>query len=41
MSKQYILILNQNQRMTTYRCEHINYLIKDCIGQLPPTIHNN
>lgn len=34
MSKQYILILNQNQRITTYRCENINYLIKETIDEI-------
>lgn len=34
MSNQYILILNQKQRITTYRCEHINSLIKDCIDEI-------
>lgn len=34
MSNQYILILNQNQRITTYRCEHINYLIKATIEEI-------
>jgi hypothetical protein len=34
MSSQYILILNQKQRITTYRCEHINYLVKEVIDEI-------
>lgn len=34
MSNQYILILNQNQRITTYRCENINYLITEGIDEI-------
>lgn len=34
MSNQYILILNHNQRITTYRCENINYLIIECIDEI-------
>lgn len=34
MSNQYILILNQNQRITTYRCNNINYLITEGIDEI-------
>lgn len=32
--KQYMLILNQKQHITTYRCNNINYLVKDVIDEI-------
>lgn len=34
MTKQYILIINKNQQITTYRYENINYLIKKAIDEI-------
>ena len=34
MSNQYILILNQNQRITTYRCNNINYVVTESIDEI-------
>ena len=32
--KQYMLILSQRQHITTYRCENINYLVKEAIDEI-------